>query len=247
MTWVKLDDGFFRNRKARLAGKDGRALFIAGLCHCAGALTDGHIGDYDLALIAAEAEVKPKPASEALEKAGLWIRVTDGWIVNDYRQYNRSAAEVRAEREEGRKRAAESARKRKRSSGEASGEEHAKQERRNGAASPDPSSSSSRPLGSSSVSESSSSNLSPNDDDDWPFIIAKRRLAKRQADLGNVGNRRKWLVTTADDVISEHLQAAQTYFLEHPDATQTEIADHVEPDEESFLSRLDRLAAEMPE
>lgn len=244
MTWVKLDDGFYRNRKARLAGKDGRALFLAGLCHCSSALTDGHVGTYDLPVIAAEAEVKPAVARRLVD-VGLWMEVDDGWLVHDYQQYNRSAADVRSEREEGRKRAAESARRRSGASGEASREEKAKPNGSFARASPDPSSSSSRLSGVTSVESSSSSTLSSDDDDDWPVIIAKRRLAHREADLGNVGNRKKWLVKTIDDVIIDHAETATAFLEEHPEATRQAIADHLEPETESATSQLGRLAAEM--
>lgn len=216
MTWVKLDDGFYRNRKARLAGKDGRGLFIAGLCHCSTALTDGHIGTYDLPIIAAEAEVRVTVA-KTLVDVGLWEKVDDGWIVHDYNRWNRSAQEVRRQRDEGRDRAARS-RERRTNEG-----------RTYDTGSGDKRSSSSSPLLVSSSGSSSSTPIPLSDDDEWPDIVAKRRLASREADKGRVGNRKKWLLTTRMDVIADHHEQAVVYLGAHPGATHLEVADHLEP------------------
>lgn len=109
MGWAKLDDGFFRSRKARAAGRDGRALFVAGLCWCAGHLTDGLIAASDLGLIAAEAEVRAKPTMRRLVEVGLWHEPghdcprcepcpAGHWLVHDYLLYNPTAEAERAKR-----------------------------------------------------------------------------------------------------------------------------------------------------
>lgn len=172
MTWVKLDDGFFRNSKSRAAGKEGRELYIAGLCYCAGSLTDGFIPTRDIGLVAAEAQVRPKVA-ETLVMVGLWSKVDGGWRIPDYLHFNPSGEKVRRERAEGRKRAAASAARRGEASGEATGAAK-------GAASGDPSSS--RPSG-VDVSRSSSSVVpAGEDDDDWATLEARRRLSVRRGD-----------------------------------------------------------------
>jgi hypothetical protein len=102
MAWVRLDDGFYDHPKARAVGKDGRELFTAGLCRVAETLSDGFIPEFELPLIAAKAEVKPKPTAAKLVSVGLWEKVTGGWRVHDYHDYNPSAE---AEREKRRKRA----------------------------------------------------------------------------------------------------------------------------------------------
>lgn len=98
MSWVKLDDGFFRNRKARLAGKDGRALFLASCCYSAAALTDGHISAADLPVICADAEVRPAVAKKLVD-VGLWDVVDDGWLIHDYLELNPSKDTVKASRQ----------------------------------------------------------------------------------------------------------------------------------------------------
>lgn len=113
--WVKIDDAFHRHPKTRAAGKDGRALFIAGLCWSAAHLTDGHIARTDLPLIAAEAEVRPGPTARRLVEVGLWHVTPDGWEVHDYLDFNPSGDEVR----ERKRKRAEAGRKGGKRSGQA--------------------------------------------------------------------------------------------------------------------------------
>lgn len=253
MAWVKLDDGFFRNSKARAAGMNGRSLYLAALCHCAAALTDGHITKADLRVIAAEADVlRPKNVVRTLVELGLWHETEDGWQVNDYNVYQRSAQTVRRERDEARKRAAQSAERARRardSSAEAAPADAHEETPQNGAqrlrsygdSSIDQSFSS--PLVVSSVSESSSSNSGASDeDDDWAAILAKRRLARREAEIGAVTGRRRWLEATTQDVHGEHDRQATSYLAAHPGATPVDVANHLEPQPETDSDRLLRLA-----
>lgn len=98
MTWVKLDDQFFLHPKSLAAGKDGRELYLAGLCYCAGQLTDGFIATAALPVVAATAGVKLSVARK-LEQVGLWEETIGGFRVHDYLNYNPRATEVRAMRE----------------------------------------------------------------------------------------------------------------------------------------------------
>lgn len=98
VTWVKLDDQFFLNPKSVSAGKDGRALYLAGLCYCASQLTDGFIATKALPMVAASAGVKISQA-RVLEQFGLWEEGIGGFWVHDYLLYNPKASEVRAARE----------------------------------------------------------------------------------------------------------------------------------------------------
>lgn len=111
MAWVKVDDRFFDHPKARAAGKDGRALFLAGLCHSADQLTDGLISTHDLALIAAKAEVRPRATPALLVDIGLWHgpehdcpdcgQPPEGHlIVHNFHAYQPSAASEKARRSE---------------------------------------------------------------------------------------------------------------------------------------------------
>lgn len=96
--YAKLDDRFYSNPKARAVGLEGRALYIAGLCHCAAHLTDGFIRADMLPVIAAEAEVPPTVA-ELLVAHALWILADCGWDVHGYLEWNQSKSQVGAKRE----------------------------------------------------------------------------------------------------------------------------------------------------
>lgn len=98
MTWVKIDDQFFFKPRARQAGKDGRALFWAGLCFCAANLTDGAIVKPSLPFVAAMAEVEPDIA-DLLVSIGLWEDHGDRYVVVDYLTFQQSREQVIAERE----------------------------------------------------------------------------------------------------------------------------------------------------
>lgn len=105
MPWVKLDDQFFVNRKARAVGLEGRALFLASVCYCGMQLNDGTFPVQDVPVIAALADVPPNTA-ERLFATGLWHLSEDGTEtveVHDYLTWNRSRRQVIAAEEAGRK------------------------------------------------------------------------------------------------------------------------------------------------
>jgi hypothetical protein len=107
MTWVKLDDGVFRNQKVRRAGPPATLLYLAALCHCQAGLTDGLVVDEALPVLAAEAWVADAAAAVArLCEVGLWERVRGGYRVHDYLAYNPAAADVKARLAEDRERKA---------------------------------------------------------------------------------------------------------------------------------------------
>ena len=97
--WTRLDDGFFIHPKARKAGKDGRAMFLAGLCYAAGQLRDGFIPNGDVPLIAALAEVD-EGERHALVTAGLWEEVPNGYQIHDWLDFNPTKDEITARRNE---------------------------------------------------------------------------------------------------------------------------------------------------
>ena len=100
MPWVKLDDQFPFNRKAIIAGKDGRALYVTALCWTSGQLTDGCIDDAAVPMLAAVSEVADAQATAAhLVATGLWERIPGGYEIHDYHDYNPSSGDVRAMRE----------------------------------------------------------------------------------------------------------------------------------------------------
>ena len=99
MTWVKLDDGFFRHAKARAAGLHGRALYLVGLCWCKANLRDGTIPKAVLPVLAAEAEVPGRRTASALVAAGLWHDQGEHWAVHDWEDYHEPAAVQRERRQ----------------------------------------------------------------------------------------------------------------------------------------------------
>lgn len=108
MTYAQLDDEFFRHPKARAAGKDGRVLYLAGLCYAANQLTDGYIPRAALPVVAAEAEVRSTVARRLVD-VGLWhgeghdCKVCPqppgvGWVIHGYLDWQTSRAEVEEKR-----------------------------------------------------------------------------------------------------------------------------------------------------
>lgn len=102
MPWVKLDDGFFSNPKVIKAPPLARALYVAGLCHCSGGLTDGQVAKAAIPLLLAQTGAKAAAAAE-LVKVGLWHEDADHYEVNDWAHFNQTAADIsvrrKAERE----------------------------------------------------------------------------------------------------------------------------------------------------
>lgn len=100
MTWIRLEDSFFRHRKVIELSKDAKLLFIAGLCYCGEQMTDGFISNAALRVVAAVVDVKATAAAKELVDCGLWHKQADGYDVHDYLQHQTSAAEIREKRQE---------------------------------------------------------------------------------------------------------------------------------------------------
>lgn len=96
MPWVKLDDRFPSHRKVALLSDRAFRLHVSAICWCAENLTDGHIGDRELALVAHIRGIKA--TAKQLEDAGVWDRTEDGWVIHDYLDYNPSREQVLLER-----------------------------------------------------------------------------------------------------------------------------------------------------
>ena len=105
MTWVKLDDQFYSHPKARAVGRDGRALYVAALCHASAHLTDGAITSASVPLLAAMAEVDPATA-DLLVTSGLWALSDDGYRIVGYEDHQRTRDDIDAAREAARERQA---------------------------------------------------------------------------------------------------------------------------------------------
>jgi hypothetical protein len=96
MSWVRLDDRFPSHRKVALLSDRAFRLHVSALCWCAENLTDGHVGERELPLVARLRNLQA--AAKELVDAGLWDRVDGGWLVHDYLDYNPSRDQVLAER-----------------------------------------------------------------------------------------------------------------------------------------------------
>ena len=95
MAYTNTDYSFWTNPKIRSAGRDAAFLYIAGNGFCNEYLTDGFISDTDIETVAFNAfQRQPKKAVEALVKAGLWDRVSGGYMIHDYLDYNKSKQEI---------------------------------------------------------------------------------------------------------------------------------------------------------
>lgn len=102
MSWVKLDDQFFVNRKSVAVGLEGRAMFVASVCYCAMQLNDGLFVKVSLPVIAAMAGVDVVVA-ERLFAVALWHDRGLSIEVHDYLKYNPSRAQVVATQDRAKK------------------------------------------------------------------------------------------------------------------------------------------------
>ena len=106
MTWVKLDDGFFRHPKIRAAGRDARDLQLAALQYCNENLTDGFVPEYEVLRLAMEAFLEPAAVSQAVESLldarhfenPMWRREANGYRLHDFHAYQPTREEVLADR-----------------------------------------------------------------------------------------------------------------------------------------------------
>lgn len=108
--WVRIDDGFADHPKVLALGPlmhYVRSLQIAALCYAARHLTDGYLDAASAACLfpadtfAAACLVKLAPKqgwADVMVKAGLWDRVSGGYQIHDYLDYNPPRAKVLAKR-----------------------------------------------------------------------------------------------------------------------------------------------------
>ena len=100
MGWVKLDDGFFNNRKIVTASKDAKLLYLAAICHAGATDSDGELPLPALTILAAQTGVRaPAKVAQELVDAGLWHKEKTMFTIHDYLEHNTSASERDAKRE----------------------------------------------------------------------------------------------------------------------------------------------------
>ena len=115
MPWVKLDDTFWMHPRATCAGNAGAGIFTRMLSYCGCYLTDGLVPEH----IAANIVGGDKKSFETLKQFGLIeVLETGSVIIPDYLDYNRSKADVEAERKQRSKAGKASARARRGDHGE---------------------------------------------------------------------------------------------------------------------------------
>lgn len=102
MTWLKVDDQIFLNRKVAQCDAETKLLYIVGLTYCANQLTDGFIPEATLPLLAGMAgidwQIAKQSASKLLDVC-LWFATDNGWQIPDYLEYNPSKEQVLHNRE----------------------------------------------------------------------------------------------------------------------------------------------------
>lgn len=248
MTWVKLDDQFFGHPKALAAGKDGRSLFIAGLCYSGANLTDGRIPKSAVPLVAAMAAV-PAATAKKVVAAGLWKDTSDSYEIHDYLAYQPSRSDVEAHRtilsekkaQAGRKGAAArwGNRELPLDDGKPDGKAIAEQWQSDSSTMAQvPSGENGKPVAPSHPIPSPSSSSSPSDtsarapaepeEEIWT-LLARRRAALLQTQDGDVRGPR-WITVTAADHATRLEPRRRLLAGQHPDWTVERLADELDTD-----------------
>jgi hypothetical protein len=109
MAWARLDDRFHDNRKIKRVWRRCPAavgLHVMAITYSAGHLTDGFI-DTDFVEDRMPTTKQRDKAVECLIDAGLWHPADEGWVINDFAEFNMTreaaAAKHAAKAEAGRK------------------------------------------------------------------------------------------------------------------------------------------------
>jgi hypothetical protein len=131
MAWARIDDGYSSHPKVVAAGAEGLALDVAGMCYAARFATDGHVPSVMVGALCPPV-ADPEAVAERLVEVGRWhapghdcpdcMDVSDGWVIHDFLEYNRSAAK----QEDRRRKRAKAGRKGGQRSGQARSKSEAK-------------------------------------------------------------------------------------------------------------------------
>lgn len=107
--WVRLDTGYFFNRKIMRAGSDAALLHLAAICYLGAEESDaGIIPAEAVDVLAKLAKIRqPAPVIERLVKHGLWHPADAGdFIVHDWDVTNGAKSEAAFARDRQRRRRA---------------------------------------------------------------------------------------------------------------------------------------------
>lgn len=127
MGWLRLDDHYDDHPKIVAAGSEAAWLDIRGMLFCARHETDGVIPSSQLSRIGSDyAPAKRARLIGQLVDAGRWTKTDDGYIVNDFLDYNPSSITKQTEREAARERMKKAREKKRSRSGEQPSEQPAK-------------------------------------------------------------------------------------------------------------------------
>lgn len=85
--YVPLDVNYARDIAVRKAGTNAELLYIRSLAYAKGARTSGFVSDFDLEVVAVGMRAV-KAAAETLVEVGLWVRVSDGWLIRSWERWN---------------------------------------------------------------------------------------------------------------------------------------------------------------
>lgn len=235
---------FWRHPKAIHAGRDGRDLHLAALAWSSGALTDGFIPDDAIPALAAQIPCNKTMTTRAIarlisvapgQQHALWERVTNGFQIHDFLQWQVPASKRKAQMAAQAERQQRYIRKARRHPDDASDD-----------GGDDASSDASvTPTESESESESelgtSPSSVKPClgrpvEDDDGPSsiatqaiaILAQRALDKRRQDLPDqpIRHPRAWTRKTTDELWAD--QGDQIERLANGGLEPEQIADRIE-------------------
>lgn len=97
MTWFKVDDALATHDKVLKAGNSAMGLWVRAGAWCAQHLTDGHVPTHAVRLLGNTAQ------ANALVKAGLWVKVDDGYRFHEWHDYQPTREHVERVRDERRK------------------------------------------------------------------------------------------------------------------------------------------------
>ncbi|MBC2903187.1 hypothetical protein [Streptomyces cupreus] len=99
MPWARFDDRFPSNRKVRLLSDGAFRLYVSAICWSAENLTDGVIKTAELRLVADVRATRTR-AKELVDAELFEVLEGVGWKIHDYHDYNPTAEQVRADREQ---------------------------------------------------------------------------------------------------------------------------------------------------
>lgn len=98
MSWLKIDDGFAEHEKIIDLSDRAFRLHVTALCYCARNLTDGFLGERQVAAVCAITKATRRHLDELIS-TGLWATDGEVYRINDYLDYNPTKQKVKERRE----------------------------------------------------------------------------------------------------------------------------------------------------